>query len=268
MSKIVYPELSYKVQGAFFDVYNALHGFELSEEGWESALLIALADRGLSAERQVEYALRYKGYRIGRFFIDVLVEDKLLLELKVAEALLPIHKAQVITYLKVTGLELGILVNFGGLKLEYRRMPNYISARLADQTPPPTQQDEALLHAELTGSLRAILYAVHRELGPGFMHMHYRRAVQIELRRGDLDYSVKKEVQIAYRGQLIETRETRLLVVENAVLLAPVAVRSITPKHKQRFRQYLKLFDLELGLIANFHSTSLEIETIRLRPPI
>ena len=123
MNKIVYPELSYDVQGAFFDVYNALHGFELSEAGWESALLIALADRGLSAERQVEYALRYKGYRIGRFFVDVLVEDKLLLELKVADALLPIHKAQVITYLKVTGLELGILVNFGGSKLDFKRMP-------------------------------------------------------------------------------------------------------------------------------------------------
>ena len=51
-----------------------------------------------------------------------------------------------------------------------------------------------------------------------------------------------------------------MLVVENAVMLAPVAVRSITLKHKQRFRQYLALFDLELGLIANFHSTSLEIE--------
>ena len=67
-------------------MYNALHGFELSEAGWESALLIELADRGLSAERQVEYALRYKGYRIGRFFIDVLVEDKLLLELNLMDS--------------------------------------------------------------------------------------------------------------------------------------------------------------------------------------
>ena len=137
---------------------------------------------------------------------------------------------------------------------------------MPEPAPHPPQTTDGLLHTELTGALRAILYEVHRELGPGFMHMHYRRAVQIELRRCDLACDTKKEVQIAYRGQPIETRETRLLVVADAVMLAPVAVRSITPKHKQRFRQYLELFNLELGLIANFHSTSLEIETIRIRP--
>ena len=67
MPEIIYPDLSYQVQGAFYDVYNALRYQDLSERGWEKALLIALADRGVSAWQQVEYALRYKGYRIGRF---------------------------------------------------------------------------------------------------------------------------------------------------------------------------------------------------------
>ena len=81
------PELSYNVQGTFYDVYNELCYFELSEEGWENALLIALAERGVSAQRQVEYELPYKGYRIGRFFVDVLADGKLLLELKVEDEL-------------------------------------------------------------------------------------------------------------------------------------------------------------------------------------
>jgi len=131
MTEIIYPELSYTVQGALYDVYNELRYLDLSEEGWESALLIALEERGVSAQRQVEYELRYKGYRIGRFFVDVLADGKLLLELKVEDELLPIDVAQVISYLKVTDLKLGILVNFGGDKLEFKRIPNFVSQRSA-----------------------------------------------------------------------------------------------------------------------------------------
>ena len=115
MNKLIYPELSYAVQGSFYDVYNELRDQELSEAGWEKALSIALADKGIPAERQVEWELHYKGYRIGRFFLDVVVDEKLLLELKATDALLPINETQIIAYLKITRFKLGILVNFGKL---------------------------------------------------------------------------------------------------------------------------------------------------------
>ena len=70
----IYPELSYVVQGALYEVYRELRYLDLSEEGWESAVLIVLAEKGTPAQRQVEYVLYYKGYRIGRFFLDVLVD--------------------------------------------------------------------------------------------------------------------------------------------------------------------------------------------------
>ena len=120
------------------------------------------------------------------------------------------------------------------------------------------------MYPELTGELRAALYQVHGELGPGFMHMHYRRATQIELRLRHIPYEVKKKLTIQFRGRPIETRETRLLIVENKVLVAPIAVREITPRLKGRFRQYLRLLDLDLGLVANFHTPSLQIETVRI----
>lgn len=265
MTDLVYPELSYIVQGALFDVYNELCHFGLSEGGWETALLIALAERGVSAQRQVEYELHYKSRRIGRFFVDVLADERLLLELKVEDGLLPVDVAQVITYLKVTGLKLGILVNFGGDELEFRRIPNFVSQRSARRPQVDAIQPVGhLLYPELTKELRAILYEVHSELGPGFMHMHYRRATQIELRWRSIPYEVKKEITIRFRGQPIERRETRLLIVDSKVLLAPLAVRQITPGLKGRFRQYLRLLGLKLGLVANFHTPSLEIETVRI----
>ena len=131
MPEIIYPDLSYQVQGALYDVYNALRYQELSECGWEKALMIALADCGVPARQQAEYELGYRGYRIGRFFVDIVADDKLLIELKVKDQLLPIDKAQVLTYLKVTGLKLGILVNFGKNSVEILRIPNFINQRLS-----------------------------------------------------------------------------------------------------------------------------------------
>jgi GxxExxY protein len=266
MAQIIYPKLSYEVQGAFYDVYNELRFVELSEEGWENALLIALEQRGISAERQVEYELRYRGYRIGRFFVDVLADGRLLLELKVRDALRPIDQAQVLTYLKASSLKLGILVNFGAARLDFERIPNFLAnrspERLSDNAISHSPDD--LLFPELTGELRGALYAVHNELGPGFMHMHYRRATQIELRLRGVPYEVKKEIVILFRGQPIETRETRLLIVDDKVLLAPVAVRKITPELRARLHQYLQHLELDLGLLANFHETRLDIRTVRL----
>jgi GxxExxY protein len=264
MAEIVYPELSYQVQGAMYDVYNALRYQELSEAGWEKALMIALADRGVSAQQQAEYELRYKGYRIGRFFADVVAEEKIVLELKVEDHLLPIDVAQVLNYLGVTGLKLGILVNFGKNAIEIQRIPNFINRQpVVSPQAMPGDHAQELQYSALTGAIRAILYEVHSELGPGFMHMHYRRATQIELRRHGLAYEMKREIAICFRGQPIETRESRLLIVDEKVLLAPIAVLAITPMFKARFREYLQLLGLNLGLIANFHAPRLEIVTLK-----
>ena len=264
MTELIYPELSYTIQGACYDVFNELSCLDLSEQGWEKALLIALNEGGLSTRRQVEYELRYKGYRIGRFFTDVLVEDKILLELKALAELLPINEAQLINYLKATNLKLGLLVNFGGPELQIKRLPNFLSNHSNSRRHAwKDQPADHLLYSELTGQLRGLLYEVHSELGPDFMHMHYRRAAQIELRLHGLPYEIKRDVPILFRGQVVEQRDVRLILVDRKVLLAAVAVREISPVLKGRFSQYLRLLGLKLGLIANFYTSSLQIEAVR-----
>jgi GxxExxY protein len=81
MTELICPELSYTVQGGFYEVYNELRHLDLSEEGWESALMVALEERGVPAQRQAEYALHYKDRRVGRFFVDVVVDERLQLGL-------------------------------------------------------------------------------------------------------------------------------------------------------------------------------------------
>ena len=265
MTELIYPELSYQVQGAFFDVYNQLRHMGLSEKGWENALMIALDRRGVAAQSQVEHELRYRGYRIGRFFSDVIADDKLLIELKATDGLQPIHYAQVLAYLKVTGLRLGILVNFGAEKLEVKRLPNFLSRRAP--VPPQCEDSsssENLPDGGLTGEIRAILYGIHSELGPGFMPMHYRRALQIDLRRSDIPFEVKKEITIRYCGRPIETRPVRLLIVDDKAMVLPVTVLEMTPAVYEHARQCLSSLGLKLGIVANFHATSLQPITFKV----
>jgi GxxExxY protein len=264
MAKMIYPQLSYAVQGALMDVFRELRTLELSEEGWERALMIALQDRGIEARRQVEYALFYKGKRVGRFFIDIVVDEKIALELKRKDKLESIDQGQLLSYLKISDLKLGILTNVGGERLEFKRIPNFLSEREdrngSGIVPQPT---ENLLYPELSEQIRAALYEVYIELGAGFMHMHYRRAAQVELRQRGIPFDLKKEFEIRYHDQVIETRNTRLLIIDHKVLLIVLAVQQITPTLRDRMEKYLPMLGLELGIIANFHSPGVEIVTAR-----
>lgn len=263
-NKIIYPKLSYTIQGCFFDLYNKLRYLKLSEEAWEKALVAMLRERGLVVEQQVKYQLDYKGQKVGTFYVDIVVNDIILIELKATFGLQPIDWAQVLTYLKVTKLKLGLLVNFGGSEFELER--------ILKGTDPPISvgfQDEPissadLLYPQLTKEIRGILYTVHYELGAGFMHMHYRRATEKELRWHDIPYELKKKIQIRFNGQPIEERETRLLIIDNKVVLTPIAVREITTFLQGRLRQYLKILGFKLGIIANFHDSHLKIVTVRV----
>jgi len=110
-------ELTYLVRSCLFKVHNEL-GPGLLESVYETALKFELTQLGLFVESQVPFPAIYKEVRIDLGFrIDILVEKKLLIEIKSIEALHDIHKKQVLTYLKLANIKLGLLVNFNSLKL-------------------------------------------------------------------------------------------------------------------------------------------------------
>ena len=118
--------LSGEVIGAAIEVHRLL-GPGLLESAYELALERELVLRGFSVERQKPVPLEYKGTPLGDGFrLDLLVEDSLLLEIKAVEALLPIHEAQLLTYLRLTARRFGLLLNFNEktLKDGIRRVVN------------------------------------------------------------------------------------------------------------------------------------------------
>ena len=104
-------ELAHDIIGAAIEVHRHL-GPGFLESVYEEALCIEMADRRIPFERQKEIGLLYKNREIGKHKIDLLVGGLLIVELKTVEALAEIHTAQIISYLKATGLSLGLLINF------------------------------------------------------------------------------------------------------------------------------------------------------------
>ncbi len=120
---MIHEELTKTILKACFEVSNEL-GCGFLESVYEKALLIALAENGLRVQSQIPLKVMFHGQIVGDFYPDIIVEDVVLLELKAVKALVPDHLAQVMNYLKATGIEVGFLVNFGSPKLEYRRFGN------------------------------------------------------------------------------------------------------------------------------------------------
>jgi GxxExxY protein len=104
--------ISYQIRGAIYDVYKAL-GPGLLESVYEEALTYELQKRGLKVERQREVPIKYDGQLLGTSLrLDMLVEDKVIIELKSVKELQDVFFKQTLTYLRLTNLHLGILVNF------------------------------------------------------------------------------------------------------------------------------------------------------------
>lgn len=109
---LIYEDITYKIRKAIFNVYN-FWGPGLYEEIYEKSLVIELETLGLKVECQKCIPVNYKGKKLEcDYRLDLLVEDKIILELKAVDELRAIHKKQLFTYLKITDKRLGLLVNF------------------------------------------------------------------------------------------------------------------------------------------------------------
>ena len=112
--------LTYQIRAAVFEVSRVLGGGFL-EKVYERALLKELSLRGLSARSQVPLAVQYKGETVGEYVADIVVEDRILLELKAQAGLADVHAAQLINYLRASGKRVGLLVNFTVPKATIKR---------------------------------------------------------------------------------------------------------------------------------------------------
>lgn len=120
-NKVKYPELSYKIVGAAFDVFNDF-GFGMSEKFYQKALAKALQDKDIHFQREFPVTLQYHDEPLAKFFLDFVIEDKFVVELKVRPRMGYVHIKQVMEYLRVTGYDLAIIIYFTRDGVKYRRV--------------------------------------------------------------------------------------------------------------------------------------------------
>ena len=121
--KVLYEELSYRIVGLAMEVHRKLgHGF--LEKVYENALMLLLRREGINAKQQAPIKVYFEGEVVGEYFADILVEDKVIVELKVIDKITDIQVAQALNYLRATNLRLAIILNFGKKSLQYERLIN------------------------------------------------------------------------------------------------------------------------------------------------
>ena len=115
---MVFDELSNKIIGCAIEVHKNL-GAGLLESAYEQCLSYELRAKGIKHEIQKELPINYKGLDLkAGYKLDVIVEDSVIIELKSVEKILPIHEAQILTYMKLAGMRVGLLINFNVNKLK------------------------------------------------------------------------------------------------------------------------------------------------------
>jgi len=120
-TKFLFEDITREIIGAAFEVYKVL-GYGFLEKVYENALRIELQLRSLKVESQKPIRISYKGDSVGDYIADILVEEKVIVELKAEKEYNAKHEAQLINYLKATGLKVGLLINFGEDKCKPKRL--------------------------------------------------------------------------------------------------------------------------------------------------
>jgi len=249
MSNLLHADLTYKLRGIGFRIYNALGPGHL-EDDYERALLWALQNEGVAFENQPDIPVDYKGWQVGLYRPDLTFSNRaLILDLKATAQIEPLHKAQVLSYLRVTDAELGMIMNFGGASMQFERLPNFMDRRKPNACRFEVQ--EGLLYAKLTNQIIDVLQTVHVTLGPGFLHQVYRRSTQREMMLRMINFDYIKELPLRFEQCEIRQRPTRLFHVEEKLLVATVALQSVGEEHLATLRWAMKQLDCQLGLIAN-----------------
>ncbi len=120
---VVYPELSYKIIGILFEVWNTL-GSNHKEKFYQKAAADDFSRAGLKSEEQLPVKISYKGKVVGKYYFDFLIEDKIILEIKVRDYFSKRDVTQLYSYLKAKDLKLGLIIHFTKSGVKVKRIVN------------------------------------------------------------------------------------------------------------------------------------------------
>ena len=121
MTELLEKELVYKIVGCAISIHNKIgHGFR--EKTYEKAICVEFEDQNLSYSQQMSYPIYYKNNKIDEFIPDLVVENKVIVEAKIVESIIDEHRGQLINYLRISGIKVGLIINFKHPKIQWERI--------------------------------------------------------------------------------------------------------------------------------------------------
>jgi GxxExxY protein len=248
--EILYKELSYRIIGCVFDIFREI-GPGYDEFTYHHGLQVRLIKDGLSFFSKPHFKLHYRGVEIAELEPDYLVDDKIVLELKSIQTdFEPENYTQIISYLRLTNKRLGILINFGLLEANFRRVPfDERELKIEEDFKEilPLMKD----HEDKIRKLRNGIVNVANELRLGYHAEIYQKAMRIELEFNQFRWDEHVKVPANYQNVLLNNYEIDYWLVNGKILLAVLAgSKEVRAYDVMRMRTYLKGLKLNIGLIA------------------
>ena len=262
MSTLLHADITDKAWRAYYNIYNA-HGHDYPEAFYEEMMRLEFVALNVPYRTQVPYEIIYKGVKVGEHITDTEIADVVILEYKVLPTLLPVHHAKLVSYLKSSGKQVGLLFNFGGPRAQGIRRVLTETGQHNQPLWQPSDPDANLLHADLTAELRSIVWEVFSTLGSGFIFRIYANAAYIELQKRGIACEAIRKLQVIHRGQPIGDVPFRYLIIDKRMIFLPLAEAVITASYRHKARILLKQHGLQLVMLVNFGNEKVEITYIR-----
>lgn len=244
-------ELTGLAIGAGIAVHREL-GPGLDEPDYEKAFCAELKAMGIPHLHQEPVPLVYKGVKLDcGYRLDVVIDWKLIIELKAVEALIPVHEAQLLTYLRLARVELGLLMNF-----EVAALKEGIRRRVLSQSWVPPVATLSTKNSPsfdpLTQEVLQAAIEVHRHLGPGLLRSAYEECICYELAQKRIPFERKKTLPLRFRELSLQDAEIELLV-DGRLPIVCLSIDKVTPVHNARLLARLRQGEWPAGLILNFN---------------
>ncbi len=247
-------QLTGAVIGAAIAVHRQL-GPGVDEAAYEAALSGRLTAGGIAHQCQVPLPLNYKGVSLDcGFRLDVLVENRLPLELKAVEVVLPIHDAQLLTYMRLGAHPLGLLINFevAVLKDGVRRKVHTTRAAPSPNFDRISDGFDELSQEILSGAIE-----VHRHLGPGLLRSAYEECLCHELAERKIPFTRRHLIPLVCDGQPLGQSSEVSLLVGNSVPVQCLSVAELNALHEARLLARIRQGNWPYGLLLNFNAPTL-----------
>jgi GxxExxY protein len=277
-------ELTHEIIGAAIEVHREL-GPGKPEAAYESALARELVLRGIPHQVQRPVPVVYKGVKLEcGYRLDVLVSDTVVVEVKAVELVIPVHRAQTITYIKLGGWKIALLLNFNvamlkeGLErfvlgFEEEGLNPEVVQEKPEDVPGRSLSRPVLRQVCASGDPEAERLAteviagaieVHCQLGPGLLRSAYEECLCHELHLRGIAFERRSPLALQYKGTTLPATDEVGLLVDGRLVVSAHAMPEFQPVHEAQLLSQLRLGGWHLGLLINFNTVRVVKELRRV----